>query len=376
MKALTGHSVLPYLRDWDLLDETGLAQSQYMVADNPHGSTRNTHLIVTRAQETGFFVKQARLIPLGEEIDELTDTLQLEGVFYQRARELPDLAAHLPRPYPIPRNNSDPYIATDHVLLTEYIPDSTPLMEYLRQLPHFVTTSPPPRLALARRLGEVLALFHQRLEANGGPMRTNEWPVFRPPLLDIDERHLNVLKQSDNRLLSFLGNRLEQSNSLASLHQLRELWTPSQLIHTDARLANFLVQQKPGTEPPEITLYLTDWEYAAQGDPVFDVASLIASYLRLSLGMSGFFSQQEIHESIFQLGRGYLLTHPADPLKSKWLLLVIQHAGVQLIQQFYSLASRVPDEPFRNEAEVSLELLTLGIEYLNRPIDILAKIIP
>lgn len=64
-------------------------------------------------------------------------------------------------------------------------------------------------------------------------------------------------------------------------------WQPSCLIHNDLKLTNVLVErswaENPTADPPPGTIRLIDWERFLWGDPAFDVATILASYLSIWL---------------------------------------------------------------------------------------------
>jgi thiamine kinase-like enzyme len=73
-------------------------------------------------------------------------------------------------------------------------------------------------------------------------------------------------------------------------------WQPSCLIHNDLKLTNILVErswaENPIAEPPPGTIRLIDWERFLWGDPAFDVATILASYL--SIWLSGLIVSTEV----------------------------------------------------------------------------------
>jgi hypothetical protein len=64
-------------------------------------------------------------------------------------------------------------------------------------------------------------------------------------------------------------------------------WQPSCLIHNDLKLTNILIArswaENPTADPPPGVMRLIDWERFLWGDPAFDVATILASYLAIWL---------------------------------------------------------------------------------------------
>ncbi|MFK8186405.1 MAG: phosphotransferase family protein [Phormidesmis sp.] len=68
-----------------------------------------------------------------------------------------------------------------------------------------------------------------------------------------------------------------------AIEHLSQTFDPCCMVHNDPRFANFLLRE-PNSQTNEIgKLYPIDWEKWAWGDPLYDVARLIANYLKLWL---------------------------------------------------------------------------------------------
>ena len=59
------------------------------------------------------------------------------------------------------------------------------------------------------------------------------------------------------------------------LGELRKIWVYDTLIHGDIKWTNILIQSKENKEKP----YIIDWELADIGDPLWDIAGVIAGFI-------------------------------------------------------------------------------------------------
>ena len=114
--------------------------------------------------------------------------------------------------------------------------------------------------------GAALAHLHNRhIPANSYSMR------IPPYTLELNRPHYTLLRNlspANERLLEAIQNDEELS---AGLDGLRANWTPTSLIHGDAKLDNMVVA-------PHAFL-LVDWELAIVGDPRWDVGTVFSSLL-------------------------------------------------------------------------------------------------
>lgn len=61
-----------------------------------------------------------------------------------------------------------------------------------------------------------------------------------------------------------------------ALDELRRDWRPGALVHNDLKWENVLLVPSPDGEP---SIRIIDWEYAGDGEPLWDVGSAVAAYL-------------------------------------------------------------------------------------------------
>jgi len=126
----------------------------------------------------------------------------------------------------------------------------------------FHDTAPSGGEESARSLGELLADIHQ-VPAGGLPAARDPFPVLTLRPLD-----LRIAIGETPQLLGYLS-RDERAHKACT--NLRNQITPATLIHGDAKLDNFMYAS-------DKTLLAIDWECAGQGDPSWDLGSVVGDY--------------------------------------------------------------------------------------------------
>lgn len=129
-----------------------------------------------------------------------------------------------------------------------------------------------------------------------------------------------------------------------AIEQLNQSFEPSCVVHNDPRFANFLQRSEHG----ELSIQPIDWEKWAWGDPAYDLARLVANYLKLwlrslpisaDLDLSTMLSRASVPLGAVQpstqaLVKAYLSHFPDILLyRPKFVVQLVQFAGLALIRQ-------------------------------------------
>jgi len=268
--------------------------------------------------------------------------------------------------------------AAARVLVLEVLPDAEDLQAY-----HLRTRRLP--VGLAARLGATLGALHAATRLGGatsarpahaGPVA----PVHaaRPWVFHLPRPEVEILREASAVGLKVI--RLLQRAPLFAREftRLSSEWDAQSLIHGDMKLANCLTHGAG----PRRELKLVDWEFGGLGDPRWDVASVLGSYLALwvlSIPMPR--SEQPdllISEARFPLAaikrttrtfvRSYLAGSvdasavPSAASLPAWLRTTVQMTGAHLVQTAYEHAASASDLT----ASI-LTLVQVALNVLDRP---------
>jgi hypothetical protein len=262
-----------------------------------HQRLRHTTTLVS-AGARSWLVKQRGAPLITESV-----SLEAEALFYRwlAANRTPDeLASCIP--------TLEHAFAQDSVLVFEGFPSHTTASACLRI--GFVDTEMMPD-----RIGRALG----RLHSMTGAAAPGELPEVRNPVSIYTTCTPEMLV---NRPGSFreLLRLLQIDPTLATrLQELRDSWSPRALIHGDLRLDNILVPLDASSSAGPL---IVDWEFAGIGDPRWDGATLIGSYLwtmteawLLDPGECDTAERyQEVREAIDRFRSSYETTRSDDPL--------------------------------------------------------------
>jgi tRNA A-37 threonylcarbamoyl transferase component Bud32 len=157
---------------------------------------------------------------------------------------------------------------------------------------------------------------------------------------------------------SIVATVLQRPDAVAALAQARAAWRDTQIVHGDAKAANVLVLDSGAVR-------VIDWEIAALGDGLWDIAGMIHSLLvpnPLTAPEALVAAERRAHAQIDALWAGYLgagasAGHLADPR-----LALLRLAGARIIQTCLETVQTVnyvyPHIP---------PMLRMGIELLTQP---------
>jgi aminoglycoside phosphotransferase (APT) family kinase protein len=219
---------------------------------------RNRGFSVTWAADEGFYVKQHTPDEgLWESDSSVVNEARILGV-------LEDVAA-LRDSVPTLRY----FDAVSQTLVTDWLSGMLPC----RDLARSAAADPLP---IARHLGRALA----RLHAGLAQVRASEEFDFSdqtPWVLRL--RNLLPVVTADQSWGQAELVRIVQGEraTMATLEQLERTWPKRRLIHGDMKWQNCLLPAEP--LPATSACAFIDWEMAALGDPLWDLAGMAQSYL-------------------------------------------------------------------------------------------------
>jgi hypothetical protein len=155
------------------------------------------------------------------------------------------------------------YDERQKLLTVEFVTPAVSLAEAL-----FGAGAPPPLLAEA---GRAFALLHGAvsLAASGG-QAARLLPATMPWVLEIGGAQSRYAPP--NSAASWVLGELGRGEAVAALARLRGEWRSDRIVHGDGKAANLLIL-------PDGSVRLIDWEIAAMGHPLWDVAGMLHSML-------------------------------------------------------------------------------------------------
>lgn len=255
MTYLTLANLIPYLLDNQYLSYqmvvAGDVAAQQMLG-------RNTSFYLKNPYDKDLFIKQAEpSSPINAEF------MKKEAYTYQILKTFETYKAfspYLPHLY-----NYDPQ---QHLLVIEAITGTKNLYEFYLQQKTF-----SPEIAELQAF--VLAAYQVTIPTE---LYQHEWMQVFPAQLpsifsmfqpEYAEPYHNA---ASKEIIELMRSQVEL---VQLVRQLRQEWQISTLIHGDVKWNNFLVKQ----ENNALQLWLIDWEMSDVGDPLWDVAGAIQSYL-------------------------------------------------------------------------------------------------
>ncbi len=250
---LTPENIYHFLHKRQLIDNDAVVKGNFMVIP---ANTRNTILKIMIGNDNSLFVKQMEKDPVS--VSQFQREINAYALFKNNA-EFATLAHRVP--------DMLDYDDANNILITKLLPDAKNLSEYYMLTKNF-------DLNLAREQAHILSACHVIPDAKTDISR---FPKMLPWVL-----RLHQFKASE----FFVGNQasteiiqLIKDNSILqnALIDLANSWQYTHLIHGDIKWINFLVTPNNN----ELTQKLIDWELADIGDPLWDVAGLLQSYISI-----------------------------------------------------------------------------------------------
>lgn len=248
---LTSENIFHYLRKRALINEQEVVKGNYRVVPV---KTRNNIMKVELVPGHSLFVKQ-----LGN--DHLADTLfKRETAAYQLFNRYPETFS---------ASSSIPALLhhdeENNVLVTALLDDAQSVYEHYMYGRRFDPS-------LARGQASILAAYHQ---VTFGENDLRSFPRLLPWVLQLDRYQAHEFFVNNEFSAKMIGVIKTDPLLQNSLIELAKGWKHTHLIHGDVKWINFLVKQN---EEGSIQK-LIDWELADIGDPLWDVAGLLQSYI-------------------------------------------------------------------------------------------------
>lgn len=344
---LTVDSVFPYLLQRGVLSTRDLVRGEWFAV---HADPKRPVLRVSTLAGNGWIVKQ------GSPLD-LTHVRLLD-----REAALYELGARDPWGKPLkalqPRLRAyDPGV---HALIVE-------LIGYDTGWDHLRRASVKPD-ALGHLLARALASIHREVPATAMP--TTLFAPQLPWILQLDRAQADGADRASMRALLEIVQREPALGQ--ALARVAQGWQVQAFIHGDAKLDNVLVRM---TRRPRI--WLIDWAFAGEGDPAWDIGSVIRSCLLLWIFGIAFRRGEPLREaaarSVFPLElvrsftAAFLSSYlDARSLSGKASSVFIRraciHAGAAMIQ------SALADARARERLTLrQLAMLQMSIDLIERP---------
>lgn len=249
---LTSENIYRFLHKRQLIDSDAVVKGNFTVIP---ANTRNTILKIMVQKHNSVFVKQMATDPVS--VSQFQREINAYALFKNNdefsalANIVPDLLD---------------YDDENNIIITRLLPDAKNLYEHYMLSKKFDTN-------LAREQAQILSACHivpdTKTDISG-------FPKILPWVL-----RLNQFKAED----FFVGNKsstgiiqLIKDNKvlLNALIDLTASWQYTHLIHGDIKWINFLATTNNDNK---LTQKLIDWELADIGDPLWDVAGLLQSYI-------------------------------------------------------------------------------------------------
>ena len=248
---LAPDTVYQYLYNRQLIDQEAVVKGQFIV--HPV-KTRNNIMKIIVGRNNSLFVKQTEGDMVSKTLFQREisayDLIKNNAEFSSIARIVPEMID---------------YDDQNHVIITRLVYDAKNLCEYYGHTKNFDTE-------IARGQARILAACHI---VPAGKTNIAAFPKALPWVLQLDKFNADQF---------FVGNKastdiikLIQENYLLQqeLVNLSKSWQFTHLIHGDIKWINFLAAESDGV----LTQTLIDWELADIGDPMWDVAGLLQSYI-------------------------------------------------------------------------------------------------
>jgi len=294
---LTATNVFHYLRDTGQASERDIVEENYGIVEI---GRRNRNFKVLMPKSTSLFVKQVPMVH-----PETVSSFLKEAACAQLASE--SAAGSAIRSVMPTLRRYDPKA---HVLVYESLDPSETLSECMIR-----TGGIPP--GLAGNLGRALAACHVQTARPGALARIASALTGDFPWVLIIGQKAEMVMPNMSMGRRQVVDRIRATPDLnQGLIDLQSRWRRLCLVHGDMKWDNVLLVGQPGDQH----LRLIDWELAELGEPLWDVASVLGSFLQfwlLNLPLHQVQGDREralattqvkitsIHRDIFEFWTGY-----------------------------------------------------------------------
>lgn len=249
---LTKRNIHSYLIDKNFLDPARIIAGDYLLTQS---QSRNAIFRVSLGESSGLFVKQ--LISMDPQNCYLMQKDATAQYLIQHTDLYKKAQAYIPE-----------YLGYDlenHVLISEYFPKAQNLLEHILE-----------KKSLSTKYGEKLAAlfssYHHKIDDKVDTNRSLQFFTQQIPwIMNLPD----TFGQKGAQVHTIISTILNDTVLVNSLEQLRADWKIESLIHGDVKLTNFIITKENDKE----NLKVIDWEIADLGDPLWDIAGLIQSYI-------------------------------------------------------------------------------------------------
>jgi aminoglycoside phosphotransferase len=202
------------------------------------------------------------------------------------------------------------------LLVLEGIPDARPAHEHAAALDGEFA-------ALVVELARLLARLH-RVSAASTRAR-DALPAERPWVLELGSAGPPAFVAENPGADAAVSAALRESAVVALLEDARRAWRPAAAIHGDVKWDNVLVRR----DGDGLRLWLIDWELAAWGDPLWDLAAVVEGLVTTSFLAEG---AQGVAE-VGPLARSAVAAYGAAQASRERLLQLVAARLVQVTVQ-------------------------------------------
>ena len=157
---------------------------------------------------------------------------------------------------------------------------------------------------------------------------------------------------------SIVAAVLQRPDAVAALAQARADWRDAHIVHGDAKAANVLILEND-------TVRVIDWEIAALGDGLWDVAGIVHSLLMpnpLSAPEPLAVAQTRAQAQIDAFWDGYVAASPSPAHLADPRVALLRLAGARMVQTCLE-ATQFTNQNYPHTPAV----LQIGLELLTRP---------
>ena len=350
---LTEHNILHYLLNNDMITAEPVIKGEYSARRN---DSRNNNFIINREYEQyNYFIKQVKANDA-----EKIESLRVEAACYQLAENDPQykiLQDFLPHFYK--------FDTVQHILVTGLIKDAFSLQD------HYMSAG-DPGTTIAVQLAQLLASYQTPIKPGDNKEEFTRFRKQMPWVFTIHhnnpEQWMGNAKTAEQQAMQLIFKNKE---FVKQLGQQEALWQPLSLVHNDIKFTNFLTKTDIAEKGPQF-IKLIDWELADIGDPIWDAASILHSYLMLWIGTDipeqqqypGFrkFTLQQVQPACREFWKAYVNAQVPGQDNSALLDKAIRFCAMKLVHTCFEYTPHTPTlQP------VSVRVLQVASNILRSP---------
>lgn len=354
--ALTEENLVQYLASAQLID-----RSKHTLVDIDCCSSKNFNLVATFSDQSSLLVKQKRLNDDGE----------FRRDFYDEWRVCHLMQTFSPLSSLIPLTSEVlHYDPENAILVSKFFVGYQDLRDF-----HDETNQYPSHIGTA--MGGSLAQIHRRTYRNssycdflleGSDKVMNRTPSFLNRFDRIKPDIFGTYCLDGIEFFRVLQRSAVLTEAIASL---KHEWQASCLIHRDLKLDNLILHSSwPDKNLSTPIVKIIDWELFTWGDPLYDLGTLVGSYLMQWLStlivQQGLSMQQSLRLAdtplelvqpiLIALLRSYGRTFPElVEERSNFWQLTLQYAGFFMFRRMVHHLSR--HAPFDQKSLCSLQII-------------------